>query len=68
MNINNNYNDENNNSGGDNRGKFSDRLKKINRDRLKYRKGTVDNEEGILKKGSRNIFKIIKSYILQLLN
>ena len=57
-----NFNEENDGSSAENRGKFSDRLKKIRKDRLKLIKGrnlSVDNDENILKTGSRNLFKIL---------
>ncbi len=57
-------NTESENSGGNkgNRGKFSDRLKKIRRDRLKRRKHAIPEEEleeeNILIRGGRNVLKI----------
>ena len=57
-------NNESENSGGNkgNRGKFSDRLKKIRRDRLKRRKHAIPEdeleEENVLVRGGRNILKI----------
>lgn len=48
-------------TGADNRGKFSDRLKKIRRDRLKLKKRRIpleEKKENVLKTGVRNVFKI----------
>ena len=62
MNIkDNNFNtDIDDNNSGDNRGKFSDRIKKIRRDRLMWKKKGVltEEDESIIKTGARNVFKI----------
>jgi len=52
-----NSNDSNNSSG--NKGKFSERLKKIRRDKLK--KDTIIEDDSVLKNTGRNIFKVILS-------
>ena len=64
MNTDNNNNNNSSSSNG-NRGKFSDRLKKMRRDRLKLMKGiplVEVEEESIVKRGSRNILKIILAF------
>ena len=55
-------NDEDNNGNKGNRGKFSDRLKKMRRDRLKIKKyGRLEENKINLKDICRNIFKIVLS-------
>lgn len=61
MDIKNNTNiDNDTDNSGDNRGKFTDRLKKIRRDKILYRKrSNLDEDESSLKTNARNILKIV---------
>lgn len=62
MNNNINNNTESGNGNNGNRGKFSDRLKKMRRDRLLKRRNsnfTDTEEDSVIKRGGRNVLKIL---------